>query len=257
MMNNNKDEQILCNRFKDLANNAYHRGICTFTDFLNLNEQGLFLRIKNELPMIQYFTFGGYSEAERKMLCFCGDDTIKQQQSIDFPFTCIKIYPQNEKFSDDLSHRDFLGATIHLGIDRSKLGDILINEKEGYLFCSNTIREFLLDNLIKVKHTNVSTSMIELSSFDYKPKFQAINGTVSSIRLDSVLSVAFHTSRSSLTGLIEGGKVFVNSKVILSNSYILKENDIISVRGFGRFIYLGTSKITKKGKYSITLSLYV
>jgi len=256
-MKNDKDEHILCNRFKDLANTAYHRGICTFTDFLNLNEQGLLLSIKKELPMIQYFTFGGYSEAERKMLCFCGDETITNQESVDFPITCIKISPQNEKFSDDLSHPDFLGATIHLGIDRCKLGDILINEKEGYLFCSNTIKDFLLDNIIKVKHTNVSTSVTPMIAFDYKPKLKEMSGTVSSIRLDSVLSVAFNTSRSSLTGLIEGGKVFVNSKEVLSNSYTLKENDIISVRGFGRFIYRGTSKMTKKGRYSITISLYI
>jgi RNA-binding protein YlmH len=102
----------------------------------------------------------------------------------------------------------------------------------------------------------VSTAIIDRRDFDYKPKFQEIVGTVSSVRLDSILSVAFHTSRSSLTGLIEGGKVFVGGKVILSNSYTLKENDVVSVRGLGKFIYVGTSYQTKKGRYSVKILLY-
>jgi RNA-binding protein YlmH len=102
----------------------------------------------------------------------------------------------------------------------------------------------------------VNTIQIEQQDFRYEPKYTEVVGTVSSVRLDSILAVAFHTSRSSLSGLIEGGKVFVNSKEVLSNSYLLKENDVVSVRGLGKFLYVGTSYQTKKGRLSVKILLY-
>lgn len=256
MMNLDKEEQIVRKRLMDLANTAYNRGICIYSDFLNLNEQNIFLSLKHEIPKIKYFTYGGFQDAERKILCFCGNEMIEDETEVDFPIACIKVVPLNQKFSDNLNHRDFLGAVLNLGLDRSKIGDILINDNEGYLFTHNGISEFITDQLIKVKHTMVRASVIEAKDFDYKPKFTEVVGTVSSVRLDSVLSVAFHTSRSSLTGLIEGGKVYVGGKLVLSNSYTLKENDIVSVRGLGKFIFAGTSYQTKKGRYSIKVLLY-
>jgi len=251
-----KDEQLLKRRLLDLANTAYNRGICLFSDFLNLNEQNLFISLKNELPRIKYFTYGGFQDAERKILCFCGNDQYQSQEEIDFPIACIKVLPLNQRFSDSFSHRDFLGAVLNLGIDRGKVGDILIDANEGYLFAHNTISPFILDQLTRVKHTVVSTEVVEQQDFDYKPKYVEVVGTVASVRLDSILSVAFHTSRSSLSGLIEGGKVFVNSKEVLSNSYTLKEKDVVSVRGLGKFIYEGTSYQTKKGRYSVKILMY-
>ncbi|MBH1940883.1 RNA-binding protein [Mobilitalea sibirica] len=255
-MNLDKEEQLLRRRFLDLANTADNRGICIFSDFLNLNEQSILFSIKHDLPIIKYFAYGGFADAERKILCFCGDDTLQSDAEINYPITCIKIEPLNKKFSDTLTHRDFLGAVLNLGIDRGKVGDIITMENEAYLFCTSSISEFIADELIKVKHTMIRSSIIDKSDFKYQPVYKEISGTVSSIRLDSILSVAFHTSRSSLTGLIAGGKVFVNSKVVLSNSYVLKENDVVSVRGLGKFIYVGTSNITKKGRYSIKIRLY-
>jgi RNA-binding protein YlmH len=255
-MNADKDEQILRKRLKDLAETAYSRGICLFSDFLNLNEQNIFLSLKNELPRIKYFTYGGFQDAERKILCFCGNETIKDETEVDFPITCIKVEPLSQKFSDRLNHRDFLGAVLNLGLDRSKIGDILITDNEGYIFTLNPISGYITEQLVKVKHTMVSAHVIERTDFEYKPVFKEIVGTVSSVRLDSILAVAFNTSRSSLTGLIEGGKVFVGGKSVLSNSYTLKENDIVSVRGLGKFMFAGTSYQTKKGRYSVKVLLY-
>lgn len=251
-----KDEQLIRRRFKDLALMAELRGIVLFSDFLNINEQSIFLSMKQELPKIKYFTYGGFEDAERKILCFCGDETISQKEELEWPITCIRITPANQKFSDSLTHRDFLGAILNLGIDRSKVGDILIHENQGYLFCMNTISGFISENLSKVKHTTIRADIISGKDFDYKPKLNLITGTVSSVRLDSVLSVAFKGSRSSLVGLIEGGKVFVNSREVLSNSYQLKEKDVVSVRGYGKFIYDGTDYQTKKGRYSVRIYLY-
>ena len=256
MMKQKKEELIFRKRLSDLANTADLRGCCLYSDFLNLNEQTIFLNLKYELPRIKYFTFGGFQDAERKILCFCGNEAISEESEIEYPINCIKITPVNIKFSDKLNHRDFLGAILNLGIDRSKLGDILVNENGGFLFCHSGISSFIAEQLSRVKHTNVTTQIITIQEFDYKPKFKEVIGTVTSVRLDSVLSVAFHGSRSSLSGLIEGGKVSVGGKIITSNSYTLKENDIVSVRGYGKFIYTGTTYQTKKGRYSVKLLIY-
>lgn len=251
-----KQEQLLQRRFQDLAHNAFQRECVLFTDFLNLHEQDLFLRTKNEMQRIKYFSNGGFKEAERKILCFCGNNDIEDENDITFPISCIHIKPLNPKFSDKLSHRDILGAVLNLGIDRSKVGDIIVNMNESYLFCSEAINSFIINELSRIKHTVVSASLIDNRDFVYEPNLRPISGTVSSVRLDSILSIAFKGSRSSLSGLIAGGKVFVNSKLVLSNSHVLKENDVVSVRGYGKFIFLGESNKTKKGRTSVRILLY-
>lgn len=251
-----KEEQLLVSRFRDLAHMADSRGIVLFSDFLNLHEQNLFYQIKNELPDVKYLSYGGYGDAERKILCFCGDFSVDNENGIEFPIACLHITPKNPKFSDKLTHRDILGAVLNLGIERCKTGDIIVDNNEAYIFCCSSICDFIISQLERVKHTMVGVSIIDIRDFKYEPKLRPVTGTVSSVRLDSVLSVAFNGSRSSLSGLIAGGKVFVNGKNVLSNSYNLKENDIVSVRGYGRFIFAGTMNQTKKGRYLVKVLVY-
>ncbi len=253
-MNNEKEEQILKKRFLDLARAAEYKGICTYTDFLGLNESSIFFRMKNELPNVKYDFFGGYTGAERKILCFYGEESVKAFSDC---ITCIRFQPLYRKFSDDLNHRDFLGALMNLGIERSKIGDILVREKEGYVFCESAISRFIIDNLDKVKHTSIECSIMDKDMPDIEPEFREIRGSVSSPRLDSVIALAFNSSRSSILGLISGGKVFVDGKLVESNSYMLKEEETVSVRGFGKFIYKGMQNQTKKGRYFVILSKYI
>ena len=96
-----------------------------------------------------------------------------------------------------------------------------------------------------------------VNEFRYSPNIKEVRGTVSSLRLDSLLSLAFSASRSKLVAYIENGKVFVNGKLITSNGYQIKEDDIISVRGLGRFQFKETLSQTKKGRYYVTLHLYI
>lgn len=270
-----KEELLLCKRFQELATSADYKYSNTFTSFLTLNEVSLFYQKIRELPNVPFSMFGGYLEAERKMICFHGEthriETAKHvgtyneiELTVDemnemYPICCVQISPVHTKFCDALTHRDYLGALMNLGIDRSKLGDILIDSKEtrqAYLFCDRYIAGYIKDTLVKVKHTNVTCKLVDYDEQEITQDFIEVHGTVSSIRLDAMIAVAFKTSRSSITGLIEGGKVFVNGKETVSNSYILKENDIVSVRGMGKFIYTGSANQTKKGRYSVTIKRY-
>ena len=247
-------------RLADLARTAYYREIPMFTDFLDLNELHMVHSFRPEEAGVMIRTFGGYEEAERQIAAFLPDALSFEDKNVlydMFPIDCLKISPNSRKYGEMLSHRDYLGALIHLGIDRSKLGDIVIKEKDAYLFCLNQMSEFLIQNLDKVRHTNVTVSRVINPSELPKPDLKEIRGTVASVRLDSMIALAFSSSRSSMIGLVEGGKVFVNGKMTVSNGYTLKPGDIISVRGYGKFRFDGEISMTKKGRYGVTVYRYV
>lgn len=252
-MEYNKEEGQFRKRLLELAHISYNKGICTYTDFLSLNEINLFYSIEKELPGLFTFLYGGYTQAERKILCFYNKNEVEQPE---LPIACIHIKPVNAKFSNTLTHRDFLGAILNLGISRSKIGDILIDDNECYVFCNENIVSYIVDNLYIVKHTNIVSKIILFNEVNYNPRYITITGTVASCRLDAILPLAFKASRSNLSNLISSGKVYVNGKLIQSNRYQLKEGDIVSVRGHGKFQYKGEGNQSKKGRTYITLQKY-
>lgn len=146
---------------------------------------------------------------------------------------------------------------MNLGIERSKLGDILIQEKMAYLFACDGMVDFICNELTRVRHTTVQAVRIEREEFDYEPRYEEIRGTVASVRLDSLLSLAWNSSRSKMAPLIEEARVYVNGKLITSNGYHVRENDIISVRGMGRFRYMGMISETKKGRCYVLVYKYI
>ena len=249
-----KEEQLLIKRLCELSKTAYHRNIVTYSDFLNLNEQNILHSLPKDQLYTRYETFGGYELAERQMVAFIPDALYCE---MNYPMSVLRIAPLQSKFGEELTHRDYLGAILNLGIDRSKVGDILVEGKEATLFLAVALTEFIQDELTRVRHTSVMVTETLLTEFDYRPRYEELLGTVASVRLDSLLSLAFNSSRSKLTGLIEGGKVFVNGKLMISNSYQPKEEDVISVRGMGKFRYNGIRSQTKKNRLYISIHKYI
>lgn len=139
-----KMEERTRQRILDLANLADRRGIITYTDFMNLNELNIFHSTVGKIPFVRWKLFGGYAKAERQLAAFIPDALYfrydfsqkgdSDEDAIPFPIVCLQIRPLNLKFAEKLSHRDYLGAILNLGIDRSVTGDILIDEECAYLF---------------------------------------------------------------------------------------------------------------------------
>ena len=249
-----KEELMLQKRLIELSKIAYQRDIVTYSDFLNLNELNiLHTTPKHELDSC-YETFGGYEFSERQMVAFLPDALCYEKN---YPISILKIEPLQKKFSEKLSHRDYLGSILNLGIDRSKLGDILVEDDYALIFVHRSLEKFMLEELTRIRHTSVMVTVEDISVVNYEPTVKEIKGTVSSLRLDSLLSLAFSSSRSKLVAFIENGKVFVNGKLITSNGYQMKENDIVSVRGLGRFQFKETISQTKKGRIYVVLNLYI
>ena len=250
----NKEETLLQKRLLELSRTAYIRGIVTFSDFLNLNELNILHTIPKHQLQSRYETYGGYGLSERQMVAFLPDALYYAFQ---YPFRILEIQPLNRRFSEELGHRDYLGAVMNLGIERCKLGDIMIDNGNALMFLRDELVAYITDNLTRIRHTSVQVSVKHELQAEYEPKYEEIRGTVASVRLDTVLSLAYPLSRSKLTACIESGRVFVNGKLITSNGYRLKEGDIISVRKMGRIIYDGVLSETKKGRYLTSVRKYL
>lgn len=246
----NKEEQQIFKRITELANISNNRQIPVYTDFLNLNEQDVYICALKDIPPVSHTAVGGYNLAERKIVEFKPYSDFPSQ----FPIVTLKIEPKNSRFSDKLSHRDFLGAVMNLGINRSKIGDIIVTDECAYVFCIESISGYIMDNLIKIKNTFVKVAETTDIPDDYEPDYKEIKGTVSSLRLDSIIAMATQSSRSSNVRMIEEGLVFVNGKRITSNSFNLKEDDLISVRGIGKFRFKKAVTETKKGRILIIIN---
>lgn len=256
--NQEKDTLLLEKRFIELSRTAYQRDIITYTDFLNLNEQNILHTLPKNKLYSDYVFFGGYGLAERQMAAFIPDALyLRGENEIGYPFEAVRIFPSGRKFAEELSHRDYLGAILNLGIDRSKTGDIIRYNGDAVVFVSSDLAGFLCENLTRIRHTAVMAECIPLPGTEYSPQFEEIKGTVASVRLDSLLALAFSASRTKLSGLIEGAKVFVNGKLITSNGYQPKEGDIISVRGMGKFRYAESGSRSKKNRIYVSIQKYI
>lgn len=187
-------EELLKKRFRELGEKCYQNNQYTFTGFLSPADLSCFYEVERELSYVPYTIWGGSEFCERVMIRFGSEETLGYVE--EFPISCIQIRPLSLKFADELTHRDFLGALMNLGIERSTLGDILLIENAAFLFCMESMAEFIIENLSKVKHTSVFCERAkEVPFFSGKEK-KEIKIQISSPRIDAVISKVYKLSRS-------------------------------------------------------------
>ncbi|MBR5544601.1 MAG: hypothetical protein IKU66_03930 [Clostridia bacterium] len=238
-------------RFQELADRSNAKGYAIYSDFLGIAEISELCAVRFSVPVTLW---GGYDNAERCIVCF-GDREYFNDNN-DYPTNCILIKPVNQKFADTLSHRDFLGSLMGLGIRREVLGDIIISENCGYLFCLETIADYIIENLTQVKHTTVECSVTKEIPQDALPQPENREIIVSSERLDVIVSAIYKMSRSQVLPIFHTEKIFVNGAVKTSPSATLNVGNKVSVRGFGRFIYNGVLRHTKKDRLVISVDIF-
>lgn len=233
-------------RFNELASRAERLGIPTYTEFLTLAEQELLQRLT--FPC-QVRLFGGIPDAERKIGCFGEDDFISAN-----PVVCIEIAPLSEKYAGKLGHRDYLGAIMSLGIKREMLGDIVTSGSRAYLFCLEQIADFLISECTSIKHTSVKLSRSDAPG-ERTDDSKTVTVNIASERLDALVSTVFNLSRTDSARLISQQRVFINGAIKDNTSYNVKVNEAVSVRGMGKFIYLGINRTTRKGRLCANIKL--
>ena len=249
------DTELLKKRFLELASKSFNAGIFTFTDFLGLAEQSVFSEIKKDLRGFRYTAFGGASGAERVMIRFGSEEELCY--SVPFPISIVRARPISQKYADKLTHRDFLGAILNLGIERDVLGDIVIIDNVGYIFIKEDMAQYVADGLTKVKRTDVKSELIESLPEGELYRTERRSVQANGERLDAIVAKVFSLSREDAQMLFKKRLVFVDGRCTENTSYIPKVNEKISVRGHGRFIYLGCQSLSRKGKMNIAIDLYI
>lgn len=247
-------EDFFIRRLTDLAAQAERTFSFTYTGFVSEAEYAQYLAVRAQLPCGST-AFGGHEDAERVMLRF--GDAAQFGYDEPFPIVCVHIAPAQEKFADSLSHRDFLGAVMHLGIERSEIGDILVHEKHAYLFCREPMSAYICHNIDRIKHTTVRCEITETLPEAIQPKREHVTVQAASQRIDGVIAKLCRISRGDCNALFRAGKIFVNGMPTEQNSYQLREGDTVSVRGYGKFRFLGTEGTTRKGNLILALERYI
>lgn len=253
-MDSEKEIQQLKNRLRDLAEKSFRQNLFTFTGFLGLSELDVFRQTERELSYAGYKLFGGAEETDRKMVRFGKAEELGYE--VDFPISCIYIRPLAVKFADELSHRDFLGALMNLGIERSSLGDIRVGDREAYLFCLESMAEFICGHLTQVKHTHVKCSPVEAARDVPRDEPQTVTVQTASLRADAVIARVYNRSRENCLELFRTQKVYVDGRLCENNSRQLKAGETVNVRGFGKFKVLGGPRQTRRGRLALEIAVY-
>lgn len=220
------------------------------TDFMDPYERKLAQSILNRFTEISYREMGGLIEAERKIILIYPD--YLQWDNMDLPIVSLKI----EGLVDKLSHRDFLGGILNLGINREKIGDILIHEGYANIVVKSEIGNFILMNLERIGKEIVKVRQIPLEELEQgKIEYKDILATLSSLRLDVLISGALNLSRKDSQRLVETRRVKVNWEPMERVSKDVEEGDIVSVKGYGRFTLNSIKGFSKKGKIRVEIRL--
>lgn len=252
-MTSNDELKLLLSKANDAVTISENKYMVKSVGFLTPGERGFVEKnVKRPIDGRIVF-FGGYDEAERTLMIVLPPYAGSEEAAEEVLALSVKA-----RFFNELSHRDFLGSLMGLGIKREMIGDIVLLENEGIIFVKPEIGEYITSNLEKVGRHGVEITACKAEIIKIPPKkTEKITGTVSGVRIDSVLGVALKTSRSRAAELIQSGAVSLNWEEIQSVSKGLSSGDIISVKGKGRFKLSEIGGLTRKGRYAITVERYI
>lgn len=241
------------NRIRELEETSWQESRYLFTGFLNEAEYADVLALGS--PACGMKPFGGFEGAARVMVRFGDPEVLGYEEP--FPITILCVTPLMDKFADALTHRDFLGAILNLGIERRVIGDILVDSPTAYVMCESQMAGFIADNLTRVRHTAVRAAITASLPDQVRPRLASQEIQVSSNRIDAVIAQVYHLSRSGSQELMAGKQVYINGRTVENSSRELREGDEVSVRHQGKFRYQGTVRQTRKGKLCVLIERYI
>ena len=245
------EEKLFCSHIEDLIKRCEKKYIPQFTHYLDERQGMLVQQVMNRAGWEDYLLFGGYEAASR---CILGvfppyHDVVTD----DFPIQPLTFVYRGE---DSLTHRDFLGSLMALQIKREALGDILVGKGKTVVFTSPSIASFIQNELKKVGSVGVKISEGMTEDFVVEQDFQTISGTVSSLRLDCVVSLATRLSREKSAQLIRSGLVMLDFVPCQQVDRLVKEGDRMSIRGHGKYNIGASDGFSKKGRIRLTVQKY-
>lgn len=249
------EDRLVLAKVLDKAGQARDKNIPASTDFLSPQQRARAqdcLRLAG-IPETAYVFQGGYEGAERQVLLFLPD--WMEAENAESPIRCLRAAFRADEAP---AHRDFLGSLMGMGIVREKVGDILVAPGSADLLVLEGVADFLLQSWTSAGRTRLTVTAIEPGSLHIPAvRRKEVRDTVSSLRLDAVAASGFRLARGKAAALIESGKVQLNWRECVKPDKLLEAGDVVSARGFGKFELAEVGGLTRKGRISIVLQVYV
>ncbi len=253
----NSEYKLLIAKIIDKYEFSKSKNKITYTDFLNISEISVAKSVLKEEKIQNYIIYGGKEETDRSLLIFYPEKFSKEMVEKNFGkiFEVIRIkLPNNITYE----HREFLSGIMKLGIKREKFGDIIVTDFGADIIVLSEISKILsndLKTLTRFRKSEITIQSIkELSLIENE--FESLNIIVSSIRLDNFVAELAKCSRNNSEEIINEGRVFLNSINEFKASKKININDIITIRGKGKFIFDGIEKETRSGRYLLNMRKY-
>ncbi len=240
------NDKLLLRRIADISELSDKYNMPRFTDFLDEAEQA---RVKQSYADAGGRWFGGYEGAARQMLGF-----FPEWSESEFPIAAVKII---NKGTRKLSHRDFLGTIMSLGLERKKIGDIAVGDGFAYVFAKEDAAD-LIASIEKIASTGVRCERVALAECEIpEPEYKISDVVAASMRLDAVLGAVCNLSRKNAADYILSGRCDVNHITTERTDYPVKEGDLLSVRGFGRVRLENINGETRSGRLHIKIKKFI
>ena len=255
-----KDDKILLAQILDKVEMVEKKNKIEYTDFLDLAQIEIAQKFINKIKLENYISYGGFEEAERKLIVIYPEkfNSIVVEKNLHNIVQIIRI-----ELPDDLkgkyTHRDYLGAVIKLGIERKKIGDIIVDNNGADIIIESDIAKFLIENLGTLTRFSKSTITIQ-NIQDLRPveiRKEELEIIVSSMRLDNVVSELARCSRNKALEIINTVRVLVNFESETKKTKQIKTGDMVTIRGKGRFFIKDIVGQTRSGRTVIKIEKFV
>lgn len=229
----------------------------TSTEFLDSHEQSVAIAESKTAADVRCLLAGGYDDAERRMLvCIPSDYGADDEGALDGLFSVLRI--TRPAGSPALSHRDYLGSMLALGIDRRLTGDILVREDGADVIIVPDIAGFLSREFTRAGRVELKTEIKDISELIIpEAHFEMITDSVSSLRLDSMVSSAFRISRSKAADAIRSGLVSVDHAECLKPDAHIEEGASLVLRGKGKAMLCEVGELSRKGRIRVRIKRFV
>lgn len=255
----NKEEKIILAKLNDKIRLCKTKNKLVNTEFLNMYQENIIRKELERIKAKNYILTGGYSEAESKILIMYPEKITEEiaKENITNIIKVIKIQLPNEQ-KGKYQHRDYLGTIMQFGLERERIGDIIVYEDEAYVIALSENAQYIKDSLQTTKKFKKSKiEIIDIVEMKVKkPEFEEIKISVNSQRLDNFISEICKISRSETTRLIASELVSINCKIETKQTKTVEIGDVLIIRGKGKFIVSDFLDINRKGKQVVIVKKY-
>lgn len=255
-----EEDKLFISKVLDKFNYSINKNKISSTNFINLAEKELAKKVLSRLKVNNFMFYGAYEDCQRCVILFYPEKFDKSivEANYNTLLGIIRIKLPKE-LEGIYSHKDYLGAIMKLGVNREKVGDILVFENGADIIVSKDILEFLYSNLSSL--TRFQKSIITIETVEnlriIESKKEDIQIIIPSLRLDSIVSELTHTSRSKACDIIASERVFVNFVSVTKSNTLLKGNDTLTIRRNGKYTISQVLGNTRKGNIILKLEKYI